>query len=282
MSMRILDHRLDLSGFFLRVAQTPSRVLLLDYDGTLAPFAKDPRDARPYPCVVPIIQRLIDARSTRIVFVSGRRIDDLKPLLPFAPIPEIWGSHGYEHLSADGTRRTFTPGPESIRCLALIRERLARELPEIRSEVKIAGVALHWRDEPPARIAQMRRQGSAIWRAATPHGAVVMQEFDGGIEFKARDRTKGSAVSAVMAGTGIGAYLGDDLTDEDAFAVMSRAGISVLVRDRFRNTSASIWISPPEELEALLLDWEAACAGGAATRLAALQVTEPRGIARWT
>lgn len=280
--MRILDRRLDLSAFFDRVSKSRSRALLLDYDGTLAPFVPDPREARLYPCVAPIIQRLIDSRTTRIVFVSGRRIADLAPLLPFTPMPELWGSHGYEYLAPDGTRKVFLPGPASLDCLARIRSAVSNTLIGVRNEIKTASIALHWRGDGPARIAQIRRKVAAIWRDASPHGAVVMDEFDGGVEFKARDRTKGTAVAAMIADLGVGAYLGDDLTDEDAFPAMSSAGISVLVRPRLRATSASIWISPPDELEAFLLDWEAACTDGHAIRLAALQTDEPLEARQWT
>lgn len=280
--MRILDQRLDLSVFFDRVSRTPSRALLLDYDGTLAPFVMDPREARLYPGVAPIIQRLIDSKTTRIVFVSGRRIEDLAPLLPFTPLPELWGSHGYEHLAPDGTRQIFCPGPASLDCLARIREAISSVLVGVRHEIKAASIALHWRGDAPARIAQIRQKITAIWREASPCGTVVMDEFDGGVEFKAHDRTKGTAVAAMIADIGVGAYMGDDLTDEDAFPAISSVGISVLVRPHLRATSASMWIRPPEELEALLLDWEAACAGKCAARLAAFQTEEPLEALPWT
>jgi trehalose-6-phosphatase len=52
------------------------------------------------------------------------------------------------------------------------------------------------------------------------------------------------------------AYLGDDMTDEDAFAVMKPRGIGVLVRPEFRETAADIWIRPPRELLAFLGHWK--------------------------
>jgi trehalose-6-phosphatase len=51
------------------------------------------------------------------------------------------------------------------------------------------------------------------------------------------------------------AYLGDDMTDEDAFAVTKLRGVGVLVRPEFRETAADIWIRPPHELLAFLSHW---------------------------
>ncbi len=281
-SMRILDHQIDLRAFFHRLAETSARTLFLDYDGTLAPFAVDPREACLYPCVIPIIQRLIDSRRTRVVFVSGRRIEDLTPLLPFTPLPELWGAHGYEQLSPDGTRRMFNPGPESRDCLARVRHALSTGLVKTRYEVKTASIAVHWRGDRPVHVARIRRETAEIWRQIPRRGTVTMDEFDGGIEFKARDRTKGSAVADTLGDSAIAAYLGDDVTDEDAVPVVSRIGLAVLVRPHLRPTAAALWLSPPAELEAFLLDWETACAGQSAGYLAALPSDETAEALPWT
>ncbi|MEW5924967.1 MAG: hypothetical protein AB1746_13365, partial [Candidatus Zixiibacteriota bacterium] len=44
------------------------------------------------------------------------------------------------------------------------------------------------------------------------------------------------------------AYLGDDMTDEDAFSALPDSALSVLVRPEYRETKARKWIRPPEEL----------------------------------
>ncbi|MHB1530058.1 MAG: trehalose-phosphatase [Acidiferrobacteraceae bacterium] len=280
--MRLLDHQIDLRAFFDRLSETSARTLFLDYDGTLAPFAVDPREASLYPCVIPILQRLIDGQHTRVVFVSGRRIEDLTPLLPFTPLPELWGAHGYEQMRPDGTRRVFSPGPESRDCLARVHQALSTGPVQTRCEVKTASIAVHWRGAPPEQVAHIRREITGIWQQISHRGGVTMDEFDGGIEFKARDRTKGSAVAEALGDSTIAAYLGDDLTDEDAFPVVSRIGLAVLVRPRLRPTSAALWLSPPDELEAFLLDWETACTGRSAGYLAALTSDETLEGLPWT
>ena len=66
-------------------------VLLLDYDGTLAPFHPDRFQARPYPQVAELLQAIIDAGRTRLVIISGRALADLHPtILHAAPAGTGW------------------------------------------------------------------------------------------------------------------------------------------------------------------------------------------------
>jgi hypothetical protein len=60
------------------------------------------------------------------------------------------------------------------------------------------------------------------------------------------------------------AFLGDDLTDEDAFRALSGRGLSVLVRARPRSTAADVRLAPPAELLAFLDAWSAHATAGAA------------------
>ena len=84
-------------------------------------------------------------------------------------------------------------------------------------------------------------------------------EFDGGLELRALGHNKHHAVKTVLSetpGDSVVAYLGDDLTDEDAFAAVKIAhGLAVLVRSEPRSTRADLWIQPPEELVVFLDRW---------------------------
>jgi trehalose-6-phosphatase len=88
-----------------------------------------------------------------------------------------------------------------------------------------------------------------------------MSEFDGGTELRAVGRDKGDVVRTVARECGVDsaiAYLGDDHTDEDAFAAMPERGASVLVNVAFRPTAAQLWLQPPDELLLFLQRWNAA------------------------
>ena len=88
--------------------------------------------------------------------------------------------------------------------------------------------------------------------------------FDGGIEIRAAARNKGDVVRTIVAEMGRGAaiaYLGDDQTDEDAFAALQGFGLSVLVQPEYRPTVADVCVRPPEDVIAFLTDWSTACGG---------------------
>jgi trehalose-phosphatase len=88
--------------------------------------------------------------------------------------------------------------------------------------------------------------------------------FDGGLEIRAASADKGSVVRRVMAhatSRAAIAFLGDDLTDEDGFAVLKGRGLGVLVANEFRPTAADAWLRLPHGLVRFLLDWANACGG---------------------
>ncbi|NIP26121.1 MAG: trehalose-phosphatase, partial [Phycisphaerae bacterium] len=71
------------------------------------------------------------------------------------------------------------------------------------------------------------------------------------LELRVPGRDKGDAVGTILAEMNqdaVTAYLGDDLTDEDAFKAIKGKGIGILVREELRSTAADVWIRPPEEL----------------------------------
>ena len=69
--------------------------LFLDYDGTLADFAPTPEDITPVPQVVGLLERLATRSVVRLTVISGRRLVDLRSLLP---VPGIYlaGTYGIE------------------------------------------------------------------------------------------------------------------------------------------------------------------------------------------
>jgi len=87
--MKVLERHLTYGPFLERLRSAPARVLLLDYDGTLAPFVVDRTLALPYPEVPPLIVRIM-AQGTRVVLISGRPVRELLLLSGISPQPEVW------------------------------------------------------------------------------------------------------------------------------------------------------------------------------------------------
>lgn len=260
--MQAPDPKLDMDHFFARVGAAPTRVLMLDYDGTLAPFHVDPAQARPYPHVVPLLDAIMDTGDTRLVIVSGRWIKDLTPMLGLKRLPELWGSHGWERLRPSGDYRTPLIQPQALALLVAVDDWIGEfEACGARAERKPASVAFHWRGLPDDHVHGIREALFQKWARLSPTDDLVWHDFDGGIELRAAGHHKGDVVRALAAEAGPHAalaYLGDDLTDEDAFKAMPNHGAAILVKEQFRPTAADFWIRPPGELIALLRRWHEA------------------------
>jgi trehalose 6-phosphate phosphatase len=260
--MQALNSQFDIEDFFARVRTAPARLLMLDYDGTLAPFHMDPAQAVPYPGVTPLLDAIMDAGRTRLVIVSGRWTKDLIPLLGLKRLPELWGSHGWERLHTNGEYVTPRIRPRAVELLVAADDWIAElETLGARTERKPASVAFHWRGLPNAQIAEIRNKLFEKWMELARADELAWHDFDGGIELRIAGQDKGDVVRTVAAETApdaVLAYLGDDLTDEDAFKAMPEHGAAILVRPQFRPTAADLWIRPPEELLEFLTRWHEA------------------------
>lgn len=261
------ENGFDIDRFFVGVRAAPKPVLMLDYDGTLAPFHPDPSRARPYPGVVALLDAIMAAGRTRLVMVSGRWTKDLLPLLGLARQPEIWGSHGWERLHASGTYEGPRLKAQVVDILVTADDWIAQiEALGARAERKPASLAFHWRGLGNDRIAEIRSSLFEKWRELAAAGQLLWHDFDGGIELRAAGRDKGYVVRTIMAEAGPDAefaYLGDDETDEDAFRAMPPGSAAVLVRAEPRSSAANYWVQAPAGLLDFLRRWYDATGGGA-------------------
>ncbi len=256
--MKTLRENVDTAGFFERVHAADKRLLLLDYDGTLAPFHVDPARARPYPGVSERLDAIMKDRRTRVVLITGRWTRDLLPLLTLKRRPEIWGSHGWEQLKPNGDY-AVAPISEAVLVKLLDADALETRIQALggRCERKPGGIAIHWRGLAPNQIANIHSEVFENWMDRGLHRDLVWHDFDGGIELRAPGRHKGYVVDTLLAESpgAVAAYLGDDTTDEDAFQAIKDKGLGVLVRQDFRPTEAGLWLRPPAELLDFLDRW---------------------------
>jgi trehalose-phosphatase len=260
--MRTLQTTFDLDAFFLGLSRAPRAVLMLDYDGTLAPFRLEPARAAPYPGIVPALNELMEDGKTRVVIVSGRWTRDLVPLIGLRARPEIWGVYGWERLMPDG-RYVIGSVPESALAALVAADDWAEDLLALgaREERKPASIAFHWRGRGENEIGSIRAALVERWTALGCPPGLVLRDFDGGMELCATGRDKGDAVRALASESGheaVIAFLGDDEADEDAFRAVPARGAAVLVSDVLRPTAAHLWLQPPGELLTFLQRWRAA------------------------
>jgi trehalose 6-phosphate phosphatase len=265
--MRLLRPEPDFDGFFSRLAAGAPPVLLLDYDGTLAPFRERRQEARPYPGVPQRLEQLQEA-GTKIVLISGRRAAEVRRMLGLRRPVEVWGAHGRERLGANDEYWVAPFPPRAEAALQAIAVQLTASGLPAAVEIKPGSLALHWRGLEPGVARAVKHAALTLWQRCASDARLSLLLFDGGVEFRVSRPHKGDAVNAICNEAppdAAIAYLGDDLTDEDAFRALRGRGLTVLVRPEFRETLADLWLAPPDELDEFLNLW-LTTTGGATCR----------------
>jgi trehalose 6-phosphate phosphatase len=209
-------------------ALLPHRPLLLasDYDGVLARLRDDPAAAVPEPGVGELLSRLAAVPGVTVALVSGRGVDDLRTTSGLSG-PYRWvGSHGAEF----GGPIVGEPA-ERRDALAAALTPMVDAVPGARLEVKPASVAVHVRTVADPAAAGRLLADVAAGPGADP--ALTAKPGKAVLELAVTDADKGSAVNRLAAELDAAAvlYLGDDVTDEDAFRALPPPAVTVKVGD---------------------------------------------------
>ena len=255
--MKILNSNININGFFNHISKSPS-LLLLDYDGTLAPFVKNRLEAFPYPGVKEQLLSLLSLKNVRVVIISGRSLIDLETVIKINEKLECWGSHGMERKAADGTITYAKLDPIQRAGIDRGIKVCQENVEPHQCEIKPFAVAVHWRGTEQNEHSPSIQKIKEIWLEITKSHNLDLHHFDHGIELRPKGQNKGDVINTLLAEvsqeTPI-AYLGDDATDEDAFAALGNRGLKVLVKKELHPTLADIAITPPEELLGFLNQW---------------------------
>lgn len=226
--------------------------VFFDFDGTLSDIVDDPDAARPVAGAVEALRGL--AARCPVAVLSGRDLADVTRRLG---VPGIWyaGSHGFELTAPDGTHHQNEDAAAAIpvleRAAAELRDRLG-SIPGILVEHKRFGVAVHYRNAARDRVgevtAAVHEAGRRDELRVTTGREVVELRPD-------IDWDKGKTLRWVMdhlhdtdPGPLVPIYVGDDITDEDAFDAVRPDGIPILVRhneDGDRATAALFALDGP-------------------------------------
>jgi len=250
--MRIIRNNEKVKRFWEALKGPAQRLIMLDYDGTLAPFRVERNKAFPYPGIREILDKIAQIDRNRIVVISGRSARELRGLLPLSMPFEVWGAHGMERIMASGEslQKPLPPGAKDV--FLRVAEWAQKMGLRGRLEKKYGSCALHTRGLDQKEGDEILCKGRAFFKEVSKGTGLSVREFDGGIELRTRGIDKGTAVRKILSSfpeDGPCAYFGDDLTDEDAFSALGNRGVSFLVRPEFRNTRADVWIRPPDELK---------------------------------
>jgi trehalose 6-phosphate synthase/phosphatase len=208
------------------------RILFLDYDGTLAPFHKDPSKAKAAPHILNALRTLSCDTRTDIVIISGRDRGFLTCEFRGIPVTLV-AEHGYIMKNPRGPWKLLSSRKPAVSREILSRmESLCRSVPGSFLEVKEASAAWHYRDsDPQAQAGNIEAVRAAIRSIPSKYPGLEVLEGNKIMEVKRAGYDKGTAASLLLAQKEYNFILaaGDDRTDEDLFRALKDRGHTVKI-----------------------------------------------------
>jgi len=233
--------------------------LFLDYDGTLTPIVDRPEDAVLTDAMRATLSNAASRHVTAII--SGRDLEDLKPRIGLDNIVYA-GSHGFDIVLPDGERESPAEAEAALPALAQAGESLEQQLNAIEGvivERKRFAIAIHYRMADEHRLDEIEDavdDAVAAQSGLRKRGGKKIFELLPDIDWD-----KGEALLHLLDTLDLGAergtvpiYIGDDLTDEDAFAALGKDGVTFAVGREAEDTSAR-FLLPDTDAVRQLLDW---------------------------
>ena len=251
--MAQLPNALDSYGQLIGVVNGRQPFICLDFDGTLSDIVSDPDAAALVDGAAEALENL--AAQCPVALLSGRDLADIRERIG---LDGIWyaGSHGFEMIGPDGSRHHNDAAAAAIPELENAATELCEELKAVRGvfvEHKRYAVAVHYRNVAQENVRDVvsatRRHGRRCGLRVTNGRKVIELRPD-------VDWDKGTALAWIserihQTGTVVPIYVGDDLTDEDAFQAIRANGVGVVVRsdeDGGRPTAAQFTLNGPGEV----------------------------------
>lgn len=241
---RTLNDRL-IKDLQLDYTKAKKRLLLLDYDGSLVPFAADYRNAKPSKSLIKLLENLINDKANDVIIISGRSAKDLDTWFGSLSVNLVAEHGAATKKMGNKTWQSVEKNDTDWRQLILpALEKYARLTPGARVEIKPHSLVWHYRAATPYNA---QKYAIIIKRALKPflktHGLELVQG-NKVLEIKNPRISKANAAKAwldrsypfVLA-------IGDDVTDESLFAALPNSSYSIKVgrgrtAARFRLTSS--------------------------------------------
>ena len=235
--------------------------VFLDFDGTLAPVVDRPGMAALTDAMRDIVRDLAD--RCPVTIVSGRDRNDVRKIVGLPKLIYA-GSHGFDISGHAGRPIRHREGSEFHTELVEVAKTLRRRLKAVKGaliEPKAVSVAVHFRLVASAARTTVREEVDRIL-ADHPRLRVIPGKMIYEIQPRL-DWNKGNAVLWLLeklhldGPDAVPVYIGDDVTDEDAFAAIDGRGIGIFVgglggSDPGRRTAASYQVEDPQEVGLLL------------------------------
>ena len=236
--------------------QAQSRLLMLDYDGTLAPFATLPQSAVPSSHLIEILERLVRGEHTIVALISGRARGDLERW--FAGIPNLWiaAEHGallWSPISRTWDQPHHDASDEWKKRVYPILEHFVDRTPGSFIEEKEFSLVWHYRMADPEFGDWLANDLVANLDHMLAESPVKAMKGQKTVEVKSLWANKGQVYSRLLLSGAAPDFIlaaGDDVTDEDLFARLPESAWTIHVG---RNQSrAKYYLSNPDEMVVLL------------------------------
>jgi trehalose 6-phosphate synthase/phosphatase len=224
----IMTHE-DRRALIGRYRSAQRRLLLIDYDGTLVPFARRPEAAEPSPGLLDVIARIANHGGTELVLVSGRPRDIMESWFT-EPALNIVAEHGAWIKRAGRewqlTRPLRTDWKAHV--LPILRD-AADRLPGAFVEEKDYSVVWHYRQaEPELAIVRAKELTDTLTQFTANMDLVVMPGHRN-VEVRDVGISKAQAALEFVHDQDFVLAIGDDATDEDMFRALPKTADSVRV-----------------------------------------------------
>ncbi len=228
------------------------RILFLDYDGTLVPFSRLPKQAAPVPAVLDLLGSLAACRHNKVVLISGRDRATLEAWFGKMPIGLV-AEHGLWLRTPEGEwrmPRQYNTGWKASLLSVLVQ--YADRLPGALVEEKEYSLAWHYRAADPDQSERVSNELKACLTQFTSNIDVQVLEGNKVLEIRNTGVDKGRAALRWLANESYDFILaaGDDRTDEDLFASLPADAFTIRVG--MANTRARFNLRHPGEVLELL------------------------------
>jgi len=234
-------------------------LLLFDFDGTLCPFSPDPEAVYLTPAVSRLLGSLACKPASTVGIISGRRLPDLHKRARVAREIYLAGFHGLE-IEAPGAAFMHPDAAAAtplMRAIADSMQSCLPALPGVFIEDKVFSIALHYREAAEdIRIAARDRFLAAAktdleaGRLRALPGACVIELLPGVAWNKGRALEWIRERVEEIHGPTFSVYIGDDVTDEDAFRAVGPHGMTIAASDRA--AGAEFRVDGPESVRRLM------------------------------
>lgn len=252
-----MDYLFDNLDKIKRKLKDKNLFLFLDFDGTIAPIAKTPDKAKLSKETRKLLEALSGSPGRRLIFISGRSLSDIKKQVGIKGAIYS-GNHGLE-IEGPGIKFRFLLSPQYRSILKKIKIGLKQKIATLKGafvEDKGLTLSLHYRllnkrqvpclekifEETVARYLAMDKikvnTGKMVLEVRPP---VAWDKGKVALWLLGRQKFISSKKSALPI------YIGDDVTDEDAFKALMKKGLTLFV-GKGKNSLAQYYLKGPDEV----------------------------------